>query len=241
MNKLLVTTLIFASLIFFALSCRHEALNTTTGATAPGGTGGPPAVICSPDTAYFQQQVLPIFISNCALSGCHNAASHQNGVVLTDYANIISTGDVRAGQPANSKVWKLIIETDPARRMPKAPRSPLSQEQKDLINKWITQGARNNSCQASASACDTANVTFSGAIKTILNGTCTGCHGNAAPQANINLTIYAGVKAKVDDGRLWGAINHLPGFSAMPKGGAKLSDCQISQFKKWIAAGAPNN
>jgi hypothetical protein len=42
-------------------------------------------------------------------------------------------------------------------------------------------------------------------------------------------------------GKFWGSINHLPGFSAMPKNGTMLSPCEIGQVKRWIAAGAPNN
>lgn len=223
------------------ISCKHQPLDAPppSGGGATGGGGGLPTVTCSADTAYFGQQVLPIFISNCAVSGCHDVASHQNGVVLTDYANIVGTGEVRAGQPGNSKIWKVINETDPAKRMPRPPRSPLTQAQKDLIGKWMTQGARNNSCQASA--CDTAAVTFSGSVKNILNNKCLGCHSGTAASGGINLSVYAVVKAKVDDGRLWGAINQLPGYSPMPKGGSKLSDCEIAQFRKWIAAGAPNN
>lgn len=229
-------------MVWCFLSCKHQPLEAPPSSGGGGNTGGGSGVTpvtCSADTAYFQQQVLPIFIANCAVSGCHDAASHQNGVVLTDYTNIINTGDVRPGRPDNSKVWKVVNETDPAKRMPKLPRSALTQAQKDLIGKWITQGARNNAC--SASVCDTAAVTFGGAVNTIIGNKCLGCHSGTSPAGGINLSAHAGVKAKVADGRLWGAINHLAGYSAMPKGGNKLSDCEIAQFRKWIAAGAPNN
>ncbi len=227
-----------AVFVLFFFSCKHEPLDVTPN---PGGSagGGVTPVACSADTAYFQQQVLPIFIASCAVSGCHDATSHQSGVLLTDYAHITTTGDVRAGQPANSKIWQLINATDPTKRMPKPPRSALSQAQKDVISKWIIQGAKNNSCQASA--CDTANVTFGNSITTIINNKCGGCHSANAASGGVNLSAYSGVKAKVDDGKLWGAINHLPGYSPMPQGGGKLSDCEIAQFRKWIAAGAPNN
>ena len=224
------------------LSCKHEPLESNTGPEVLGGGpigGGGPTVTCSPDTVYFQQQVLPIFISNCAISGCHDAASRQEGVVLTDYNNIMRTGDVRPFNPNSSEIWEKITDNDPSDRMPPPPKPPLSQEQKDLIRKWILQRAQNNSC--SASACDSTSVTFNSTIKTTINNKCIGCHSGAAPQGGINLTTYAGVKGKVDDGRLWGAINHFPGFSPMPKGGTKLSDCEIRQFRKWIDAGAPNN
>jgi hypothetical protein len=55
------------------------------------------------------------------------------------------------------------------------------------------------------------------------------------------LDTYAGVKAKVDDKRLWGAINHFDTFSPMPQGYGKMSDCDIKKVGAWINAGAPNN
>jgi len=231
-----------AGIIAFTYSCKHEPLDTTTGSGNTGnsgGTGSGSAATCSPDTAYFQQQVLPIFISNCALSGCHDAITRRDGVQLTDYNSIITTGKVKAFNPNDSEVWEKITETDPSERMPPPPRNPLSQAQKDIVFKWIMQGAKNNSCVASA--CDTSSVKFSTTISSIITSKCVGCHSGTPPQGGISFTTYAGVKAKVDDGRLWGSINHFAGFSPMPKGGAKLSDCEIKQFRKWMDAGAPNN
>ena len=220
-------------------SCKHERLDNNSPGNQGNSGGGISNVTCSPDTAYFQQQVLPIFISNCAMSGCHDATSREGGVNLSSYSSIMNTGGIRPFNPGSSKSWKKIIENNPGDRMPPAPKPALNQDQKDAIYKWIMQGATNNSCQASA--CDSTNITFSGTIRNILNTKCNGCHSGTPPQGGIDLTAYINVKAKVNDGRLWGAINFLPGFSAMPKGGNKLSDCEIKQFKKWIDAGAPNN
>ena len=90
--------------------------------------------------------------------------------------------------------------------------------------------------------CDPIQVTFSSTINSILisNG-CIGCHGGSFPAGNISLAGHAQVKRKVDDGTLWGAINHLPGFSPMPQGGQKMNSCDISRIKAWIDAGSPNN
>ena len=90
--------------------------------------------------------------------------------------------------------------------------------------------------------CDTSNVTYSNTITSIIvaNG-CLNCHVGPSPAGNFTLTSYSDVKAKVDDGRLWGAINHLPGFSSMPQGGNKLTNCEINKIKTWIDAGSPNN
>jgi hypothetical protein len=223
-------------------ACKHEIpRNVPPPVGGPGGGsgGGNTGPTCSPDTVYFVQRVLPIFLSNCAMSGCHDAITRQDGVVLTDYASIMSTGDVRPGNPNGSEIWEKITETDPSERMPPPPRSALPADQKELIRTWILQGARNNSC-ASAS-CDSTNVTYTATIKPIVSLKCQGCHSGSTPQGGIDLSTYAGVKAKVTDGRLFGAVNHLPGFSPMPKNGAKLSTCELAQIKKWIDAGALNN
>ncbi len=90
--------------------------------------------------------------------------------------------------------------------------------------------------------CDTTGVTFAGTITPLLNTYgCTGCHSGTAPSGNFVLTSYNGVKAKVDDGRLFGAINHQAGFRPMPQGGNKMAACDINKFKAWIDRGASNN
>jgi hypothetical protein len=43
------------------------------------------------------------------------------------------------------------------------------------------------------------------------------------------------------NGKLYGAVNHSPGYSPMPKGGTKLSACNISKIKAWIDGGSLNN
>jgi hypothetical protein len=90
--------------------------------------------------------------------------------------------------------------------------------------------------------CSTANVNFSGTVNSILsNYGCMGCHSGSSPSGGISLRGHANVKLKITDGRLWGAINHSPGFSPMPQGGNKMSSCDINKLKAWIDAGALNN
>ncbi len=92
--------------------------------------------------------------------------------------------------------------------------------------------------------CDTSNVTFSDAVQPVLSQYCYSCHSNttaAALGGNIKLEDYSEVKIEADNGRLLGAIDHSPGYSAMPKGAGKLNDCSISLFRIWIDNGAPNN
>jgi len=51
--------------------------------------------------------VLPLLVANCARSGCHDNISRAKGIVLTDYPQVMSTGKVKAGKPADSKLYTL--------------------------------------------------------------------------------------------------------------------------------------
>lgn len=258
MNRI-YNLLLVASLVMTLFSCKHEVEGPAgTGGTGSGGTGGGGTggggggtggggtgggtgggITCDSTKIYFQQQVLPILLSNCAMSGCHDDASHQDGVILTTYEKVMSTGDVRPGRPGDSELYEVIVDNDPDDRMPRPPRNPLTASQISIIRKWIEQGALNLSCVSST--CDTTNFTYAAVIKPIIINKCQGCHIGSTASAGIDLSTYLGLKAKVTDGRLWGAINHFTGYSPMPKNAPKLSDCEIKLISKWINAGSLNN
>jgi Planctomycete cytochrome C len=90
-------------------------------------------------------------------------------------------------------------------------------------------------------ACDVSNVTFSRSVVPILSANCYSCHGGNTPSGGIQLDTYTGVKLQADNGKLFGSISHAAGFSPMPKNAGSLSSCNITQIKKWVDAGAPNN
>jgi cytochrome c553 len=114
----------------------------------------------------------------------------------------------------------------------------LTTVQKSIIQKWINQGAKNNAC---AGRCDSTVFTFSGAVKPLIDNKCVGCHNASNLGGGIDLSTYATVKVVALNGKLLGSIKQQSGFSAMPKNGNKLSDCEITQVNKWITAGALNN
>jgi len=91
--------------------------------------------------------------------------------------------------------------------------------------------------------CDTtAAVNYTSTVKAILsNNNCMGCHSGAGASGGINLDTYTGIKTVAQNGKLYGSVARLPGFSAMPQGGNKMSNCDILKLKKWIDAGALNN
>lgn len=91
-------------------------------------------------------------------------------------------------------------------------------------------------------ACSTANVTYNNTIAGILSANgCVSCHGAGFPSGGVSLHDYNSVKASVPNNRLFGAVNHSPGFRPMPQGGSKISQCEIDRIKAWIDNGTPQN
>jgi mono/diheme cytochrome c family protein len=198
---------------------------------------------CDPDTIYFEMDVLPVFMSSCAKSGCHDATA-QEDIRLDSYAATMASGVIVPGNPNSSELYEKITDTDPDDVMPPPPDIPLDAVQKEIIRKWIAQGAQNLFCDE---MCDTLNVTFSGTIwPEIIQSYCLGCHSGANASGGIHLENHSQVAAASiipagQPGSLWGAVNHASGNSAMPKNQPKLSDCRIKQMEIWIADGTPDN
>ena len=229
-------------------SCKHTLMVDVddpgmpgdTTVTNPGDTTamGTP---CDPEVIYFERDVLPLFISNCAFSDCHDAASAQDGVVLDSYQNVINTGDIEPFDLSDSEVYEVITEDDPDKRMPPPPRNALTTDQIDIIAGWILQGAKNLTCDEDAGECDTDMVSFAMDIQPVLQNNCVGCHRGASANGGVDLSNYAGVRTAANSGRLYGAVARLEGFVPMPQGGDPLPACNVAQIGAWVDAGAPNN
>lgn len=200
---------------------------------------GPGGIPCDPDTIYFQNTILPLLQSSCGIIGCHDPGTATEGIILTSYDYIMNSDVITPGNPQNSELYEKITEDNPDKVMPPAPNAPLNAQQKDAVFKWIQQGALNNYCDESD--CDTVNVTFAGNIWPVVQGRCFGCHNGPAAQGGIHLDDYNHVAEVANSGRLMGAIRHEEGYAPMPQNGAQLSDCNITQFQKWINDGTPNN
>jgi Planctomycete cytochrome C len=229
-NPLIGSGLIF-TVILIVGSCIHDpfidpsSLNNGEPSTPGCTTGGQ---VC------FESSVLPIFISSCARIGCHDAITKEEGFVLDNYSNIVRKGIV-PGNASESKLYEVLFESGDDRMPPDA---PLSQAQKDSIKVWINQGAKNTvNCNC---ACDPTKFTYGAIIQPIITNQCVGCHKPGSLGGNIDLSTYSLVMVQVNNGKLLGSVTQAVGYSAMPKG-SKLSDCQITQIKNWISAGAPNN
>jgi hypothetical protein len=87
----------------------------------------------------------------------------------------------------------------------------------------------------------TTVVSYSKNIMPLLQAQCYGCHNSSFPSGNITMGTYIADKSVAQSGKLYGSITYSSGYSPMPKGTSKMSNCQISLIKKWVDAGMPNN
>lgn len=220
--------------------CQHDILTISSMASrdtvfvvnppiAPGG-GAPPAVS---DTVCFNTEVLPLYVSYCASSGCHDVTSHREGVITTSYGYIMN--GIRPKNVNGSPYYTII-----GNGMPPRSHAQLTNTQVAVIKKWIDQGALNTNC---TNVCDTTVYTYSGAIQAILTNNCAGCHGTSPGSANIYIGIYASAKAYISANKsiFNNAVNYSTSIVAskrMPPAG-KLVDCKLLQIQKWINNGYP--
>jgi mono/diheme cytochrome c family protein len=114
---------------------------------AAEGAGGTAAVVDpnTIETVSFKQHVKPVFDKRCL--SCHGARA-KGGYKVTDYTAVMTSGDnapvIIAGDAANSILAQMLngIKTPAGGQMP--PSRPLPQQQIQLIEKWINQGAQDN-------------------------------------------------------------------------------------------------
>ena len=226
---------VFLVVLLFALatpSCKHPI--------DPPQSGNEPVIQdppCDPDAIYFQQDVLPLLVSSCGQSSCHDAITHEDGIIIESYASIMNEdGLIEPFDPGNSDLIEVLYE-DGNDRMPPLPNAALTDEQIATLTTWIEQGALNLSC----SECDTTLVTFSSSIAPFIATTCSGCHSGGAPSGGVDLTTHALVSSAVSYSNLMACIRQEDGFEAMPPTGAALNHCEIRMFELWLEDGMPNN
>lgn len=119
---------IVLTVLCFVYSCKKS-----DSGSGGGGTNNPPNPTYTPNCTsaaiQFSANVMPIFQSTCAASGCHNSGSVNGPGALTSYAEINSAKvQIRAAVLSGA--------------MPKT--GTLTAAQKNSIICWIDAGAANN-------------------------------------------------------------------------------------------------
>lgn len=132
MNKILILFVV----LFLVSSCKHDSLIGEK----------PLSKLCEPGEVGFVNQVLPILLTSCATSGCHDVGTAEHGIVLDSYESIMNTIDITVGNADGSQLYNVLNETGSNKMPPTTSGFMLSQAQKDLIKNWINQGAKNIEC-----------------------------------------------------------------------------------------------
>jgi hypothetical protein len=199
----------------------------------------------NPDTVCFVQDILPVFQSSCALTGCHDAISHSEGYNLSTYISIMSNEEgIIPYNPGASKIYEVITSNESDDRMPPPPKAALTSAQITNIRDWILDGALNSDCPQND--CDTLSpISFSSQVFPILQNNCTSCHSSSPANGGVLLNNYQNVRDAALTQRngtslIAGAIRNLNGFSQMPPG-SPMSTCSIRIIELWIEQGTQNN
>jgi hypothetical protein len=85
----------------------------------------------------FEGEILPIFQSNCTMSGCHSSSGE--GMDLTTYTGIMQ--GVSAGNAMQSRVYTALTKVWSGEGM-MPPDRPVSLQNRSKIKVWIEQGAK---------------------------------------------------------------------------------------------------
>jgi hypothetical protein len=87
---------------------------------------------CDTIPAKFGKDILPIFLTYCAMANCHDAITAQGGRTFTNYTGIYNAKEV-------IETRALIIKD-----MPQAPNPKLADSNINKINCWLLSGAPDN-------------------------------------------------------------------------------------------------
>lgn len=193
---------------------------------------------CTKDSAgpegCFQEDILPIFISNCTQSGCHNSKDKEGEYDLSNYEGIMK--GITPKHPLLSPIYNNIKGKNPS--MPQSPYSKLSAKDLMMIRLWINMGAKNTS---NCRNCDTTDYKYSTRISKTIKTWCVGCHNANNAGGGFDLSDYNGVVKSIANNKLLGSLKHLPNFKPMPKNTNALQQCEIDAIEKWINGGNLNN
>ena len=195
-----------------------------------------PVVTALSDKVCFQRDLLPVLVSSCGITGCHDQASHKSGYIVTNYASVMSNL-VKSGSPTTSRLYTVISGNASSENfMPPSQYPALSLAVKDSIFNWIKNGALNDVC---VSPCDTTGViTYQNQIATLISKNCISCHIGANASKGILLDTYANVKAYLDNGKLLAAVK---GTTIQMPPGYKITTCELREIELWKANGAIQN
>lgn len=115
--------------ILFLAACSEDEVPEVPGNNTPG-------ISCDGVEVSFSNDIVPLFNTACALSGCHVAGGNGNG-------NFESYEGIKAKADNGSLVSRAVVQGNMPPSNSSGPRS-LTEAQKIMIQCWVEGGAMNN-------------------------------------------------------------------------------------------------
>lgn len=116
----------------------------------------------------YEDMLHPVFEAKCM--SCHNTQRAKGEFVMSSYADVLAGGkgetpSVTAGKPGESELFKrVVLPEDHADRMPPEGKTPLSEEEINLLRFWIASGATDSLKVDHARSVDTLRTTVEGLL-----------------------------------------------------------------------------
>jgi hypothetical protein len=122
-------------LLFLLFVCLYSCYKDNKEALYPKSSV-PGSTSCDTVNTSFSLDIQPVFLKNCALSGCHASSSPTGGYVLDNYNGVRSV-------VLSRRLLGAITHAAGYSAMPKDA-APLSDCDIAMITSWVNQGAQNN-------------------------------------------------------------------------------------------------
>ncbi len=206
--------------------------------------GGP--VGASEESPVFESDIQPLFAEKCGK--CHSEKVRKGGLDLSSIGGLRRGGEsgetLLVDSVDDNLLWMLVQDGD----MPPADESPLDDDERTLIRRWISGGIRSQEKDAAAKPPITQHD-----VLPIMLLRCTTCHGPRLQQGHLDLRTVADILKGGDSGpavvpgdpdasRM---IQRIESFSCPPQElllkffVRRPSHAEVEILRQWIASGSP--
>ncbi len=206
-----------------------------------------PFAVAQPEPVQFNRDIRPIFEQSCV--ECHGPEKQKSDFRVDDYQALLKGGEsefpaVIPGNPVESLMIELIhSEYEDERMPPEGKAEPLTEDQMNLLVRWIGEGAVWEDPPE-------PTVDFFTQVQPIFESRCYPCHGPEKQEVNLRtdmrVSLLRGgdtgspaiVPGKVGDGELLKRIHSDDPEFRMPREGPPLSEEERVLIQTWVAEGA---